>query len=225
MALLEQKLSKEEEERCLTAVWQQTAMCIRSWLHALSDTEEVLIWTVVNCWKMKFRSAKFKWQRRRYARHFHTPIRIFPCTHVSAITTKLGQAPWVLPSPWEQLHVRTSSNVGAHDSNMGTGRQMQSCAKPTVLLPCTQHHPQVLHPRGAQHLLHSAHGLLVCRRAKETPGAQQDAPSQPNYTHCSTANQNVSVHHFNLTPRWLICAKELGVVSMDSAQHGKKLGW
>lgn len=44
MALSEQKLSEEEEERCLTAAWQRMAMCIRSWLHALlSDTAKVLI--------------------------------------------------------------------------------------------------------------------------------------------------------------------------------------
>lgn len=176
---------------------------------------------------MKFRSAKFKRQRRSYSQHFHTPIRIFLCTHASAVTMKLEQTQWVLPS---SHHGNCCWSLQEADWEHMILIQALMCRhravpNPAVLLPCTQHHHWVLYPGAAQHLLRLAHKLLVCRIAKETPGAQRDAPSQPNYTHCSTANQNVSAHHFNLTPHWLICAKELGVVSMDSAQHGKKLGW
>lgn len=55
--------------------------------------------------------------------------------------------------------------------------------------------------------------------------AQQGALLRPNYTHCSTANQNAPAHQLNWSPRRPVCAKELCIVSPDSAQHGKTQGW
>lgn len=55
--------------------------------------------------------------------------------------------------------------------------------------------------------------------------AQQGALLWLNYTHCSTANQNAPVYQLNWSLRRPVCAKELCVVSPDSAQHGKTQGW
>lgn len=130
---------------------------------------------------MKFRSAKFKRQRRSYSQHFHTPIRIFLCTHASAVTMKLEQTQWVLPSShhgsccwslqegdWEHM-ILIQALMCRH----------RAVPNPAVLLPCTQHHHWVEQPSTSCAWHTSFWFAELLRKHQELSGMPHHNPTTP----------------------------------------------